>query len=183
VVKGKYHQKIKDTRIADPGWGRKHWATIENAYAQARHFRDQAGPFEQLYLDATYEWLSEVNYAFLVAICDVLGIQTRLSWSMDYRPTGTGPNELILSLCAQAGATEYLSGPSARDYLSVPQFEQQGVALRFVDYDGYPVYQQVHPPFDHHVSVLDVIFNTGPDAPRYLKSFGSAGADSRRGHP
>ena len=38
-----------------------------------------------------------------------------------------------------------------------------------MDYSGYPEYPQLHPPFEHAVTVLDLIFNTGPDAPRYMK--------------
>ena len=47
-----------------------------------------------------------------------------------------------------------------------------------MNYDGYPEYQQLHGGFEHAVSVLDLLFNTGPDALRYLKSTSSAGAAS-----
>ena len=39
-----------------------------------------------------------------------------------------------------------------------------------MDYSGYPEYPQLHPPFEHGVTVLDLIFNTGADAPLYMKS-------------
>jgi hypothetical protein len=38
-----------------------------------------------------------------------------------------------------------------------------------MDYSGYPEYAQGHPPFDHPVSVVDLILNTGPNARKYMK--------------
>ena len=68
-----------------------------------------------------------------------------------------------------AGATDYLSGPSARDYLDEAQFAQAGIRVGFADYSGYPEYPQVHPPFEHGVSMLDLLFCAGPEAVRYMK--------------
>jgi hypothetical protein len=41
-----------------------------------------------------------------------------------------------------------------------------------MDYSGYPEYPQLYPPFVHEVSIIDLIFNTGPNASKYMKSFG-----------
>jgi hypothetical protein len=101
------------------------------------------------------------------AICDVLGIRTRLSWSMDYE-LASGRTERLAGICAQAGADTYISGPAARAYIDPATFEAAHVKLVYFDYAGYPEYAQLHPPFDHHVSVLDLIFNQGPDATRYM---------------
>jgi hypothetical protein len=40
-----------------------------------------------------------------------------------------------------------------------------------MDYSGYPEYRQLYPPFESHVSIIDLIFNEGPDATKYMKSF------------
>ena len=40
-----------------------------------------------------------------------------------------------------------------------------------MDYSGYPEYEQLYGPFEHQVSIVDLILNEGPDAPKYLKSF------------
>ena len=80
-----------------------------------------------------------------------------------------GKTERLLGLCIAAGATTYLSGPAARDYLDTAAFANAGIGVEWMNYDGYPEYPQLFPPFEHAVSVLDLLFNTGPDAPRYLK--------------
>jgi len=40
-----------------------------------------------------------------------------------------------------------------------------------MDYSAYPEYNQLYPPFQHAVSIVDLIFNEGPNATRYMKSF------------
>ena len=170
AAKGQYHQKICDTQISEPGWGATHWRTIEHNYARAPYFELYRPLLEPLYAEGEPS-LSAVNRRFIGAICGILGITTRISWSMDYRPLKEGRTERLVDLCKRAGATEYLSGPSARDYIEPALFEAAGIGLRFYDYAGYPEYPQRFGKFEHGVSVLDLLFNTGPQAPRYMKSF------------
>jgi hypothetical protein len=168
-VKGKFSQSIKDTRIADPGWPQSHWKTIRHNYAHARHFHDYHDVFEELFLGCNEHLLSNVNLRFLSAICGLLDIRTTIRRSMDYAIID-GKTERLVDLCVQAGATEYLSGPSARGYLDERQFRDAGVPVRWMDYANYPEYPQVHPPFDHAVSVIDLILNTGPAARSFMKT-------------
>ena len=70
----------------------------------------------------------------------------------------------MLRICLQAQAKTYISGPAAKDYLDVDIFRNNGVEVQWMEYSGYPEYPQFYPPFDHYVSVLDLIFNVGPNA-------------------
>jgi hypothetical protein len=99
----------------------------------------------------------------------MLGIATPIVDSAQYAAEGAKSNR-ILSLCRSAGASIYLSGPAAKDYLQVEDFEAEGIAVEWMDYEGYREYDQLHPPFVHGVSILDLLFHTGKDAPLYLKS-------------
>lgn len=169
-VKGKYFQKIRETSVSDTSWSGDHWRSIAHSYSRARHFGDYKAWAEELYLGNEETLLSRVNHRFLTAVCRALGITTKISWSMDYELV-EGKTERLVGLCLQAGATEYISGPAARGYIEEEQFRSAGVALRYMDYSGYPEYEQLFPPFEHGVSILDLIFNEGPDATRYMKSF------------
>jgi len=166
-VKGKYHQRIRDVLVSEPGWGRSHWKTLTHSYSRARHFDRYRETFEPIFADESERSLSRINHRFIRVICDILEIDTRVSWSSDYELVD-GASERLVAICKQAGATEYLSGPSARAYLREELFRDAGIEVRYMDYAGYPCYEQLHPPFEHAVSVLDLIFNTGPDAPKYL---------------
>jgi len=89
---------------------------------------------------------------------------------MDYKLM-EGKTERLIDLCKQAGATEYISGPSAKGYIDEELFKAEGIKLQYMDYSGYPEYEQLFPPFEHRVSVIDLILNVGQEAPRYMKSF------------
>ncbi len=170
LVRGKFGQAIKETVISDPNWGRRHWRTITQSYSRAKWLRDYRELFEELYLGGSEKYLSEINFRFIRAICGVLGIRTKITWSMDYELV-EGRTERLVSLCRQAGATEYISGPAAKSYLDEELFRSEKIKLSYMDYSAYPEYNQLYPPFEHHVSVIDLIFNEGPDATRYMKSF------------
>lgn len=169
-TKGRYLQKIKDTTIGDAGWAQRHWKAIACNYASARYFPTYRERLEDLYRVCHERRLSQVNHRFLVALCEMLGIKTKIAWSMDYQPP-EGSTERLVWLCQQAGATGYLSGPAAKAYLDEERFSRAGIAVEYMDYTGYPEYTQLFPPFDHHVSVLDLLLNEGPAAPKFMKSF------------
>jgi hypothetical protein len=169
-VKGKYYQSIRETRASTPGWNIQHWKTILHNYARATHFNAYRGLLEELYLGCEETSISKINYRLISGICAILGITTKLSWSMDYELRGDRTERLV-GLCKQAGATEYISGPSAKSYMDEALFRDEGIQLRYMDYSGYPEYNQLYPPFDHNVSIIDLVLNEGPDARRYMKSF------------
>jgi hypothetical protein len=74
-----------------------------------------------------------------------------------------------VNLCRRAGASEYVSGPAAKPYLDEAAFSSAGVTVSWFDYGPYPDYEQVHPPFDPHVSILDLLFNLGERAPNFVR--------------
>jgi len=168
-VKGKYSQRIADTLAGDPDWPRVHWRTLAHSYSRAPHFGRYSELFESLYLSMSESHLSRINFLFIREVCQLLGIETKLSWSSDYQLVD-GKTERLVELCRQAGASDYLSGPAARDYLDESQFAAVGIRVRWMEYSGYREYPQVYPPFEHGVSVLDLLFNTGPDAAKYMRT-------------
>jgi hypothetical protein len=168
-VKGKYYQKIKEARVNEPDWAKKHWATIMHNYGKARYFRHYREIFENLYLSQKDEFLSKINFQFINTVCRLLGIKTKLSWSMDYELV-EGKTERLLGLCKAAGATNYLSGPSGKGYMDEQLFVQEGISVSFIDY-VYPEYTQLYGPFEHGVTILDLLFNEGPNATRFMMSF------------
>ena len=166
--KGRFEQAIDETTIAEP-WAAKHWTALRLAYARAPYFRALAPQIEALYAAAEAEtMLSQVNRLFIEGLCPLLGIATPLRWSREYPVQGIKTDRL-LSICQAAGATRYLSGPSARAYMEAEKFDSAGIELHFVDYASYPEYPQLHGGFEHGVSVLDLLFNTGPQAQDYMR--------------
>ncbi len=168
-VKGKYEQKINETQVSDPSWGKKHWNSIKHNYQKAAFFKDYAAIFEELYLNPNTSLLSEINYNFIKSINQLLGIDTPIRWSKDFELKGD-KSEKLLHLCQDLNATDYYSGPAAQNYLDSSLFEAHQIQVHWLDYSNYPEYPQLYGDFEHGVSILDLIFNVGASqAPAYMK--------------
>lgn len=162
-------QPIDRVKVAQP-FAAKHWRSIEQSYARAPFFSLYREWLAELYAQAaSLDSLSAVNLLFLKAICEQLGIKTQFLASNEMN-IGGGQTERLVNICRELGACTYLSGPSAKSYLDIGQFTAAGIAVEWMDYANYPEYGQLHGPFSHAVSVLDLTLNTGPEARKYMKS-------------
>lgn len=167
-VKGKFHQKIRETRLGEPAWSEAHWKTLETNYRRSPFFEEIATWLKPSYTLGRYTHLSPLNFDLIKSVCLYLGIDTKITNSCDYTLL-EGKAERLADLCVQAGATEYVSGPAAKDYIDDGYFSEQNLKLTWFDYSGYPEYPQLWGEFTHRVSVIDLLFNCGPDAGRYMK--------------
>lgn len=169
-VKGKYFQKINETKISEKDWGKKHWQTIALNYTKTKYFKEYKDCFEELYLNCDKEYLSEINYKFIATINEILGIKTKIRWSNEFDLV-EGQTEKLLGICKQCDANVYISGPAAKDYFDECLATQENIQVEWMDYSGYPEYNQQFHPFEHGVSILDLIFNEGSNAATFMKSF------------
>ncbi len=159
---------ISEVVLYDHGWQKKHWQTLRQNYSKAPYFDTFREFLDQCFLGATWASLSEMNQHLIRHIStDFLGITTTFSDSRHYAPQGKKLDRL-LDLLIKAGATSYVSGPNARDYIDPARFGEAGIELLYKDYSDYPPYPQLHPPFEHAVSIIDLLCNTGPQASRYI---------------
>jgi hypothetical protein len=167
-VKGKYDQKIKETLIDGSDWAAAHWKSLVLNYRRAPYFDEIATWLEPLYNAETYTHISQLNRRFIEAICNYLGIKTVITNSWDYALLD-GKTERLADLCAQAVGMEYISGPAAKDYVEESIFTDMNIKLTWFDYAGYQQYPQLWGEFTHNVTILDLLFNTGKDAPQYMR--------------
>jgi WbqC-like protein family len=163
-------QRIDETRTTDQSWRLKHWTALSQSYSKAPYFKTCRDKVRETYLGSTETLLSKINFSFITLITELLEIPTQISWSTELG-TIPGKTQRLVDLCQKTGAQEYLSGPAAKGYLDESLFKEAGISVRWMDYSGYPEYSQLHPPFEHAVSIFDLIFNQGPHAANYMKSF------------
>src|ERR1035437_4249749 len=168
IAVGKHYKKINETQITDINWGKSHWSTIKQFYSKAPYFDGYKDVFENYYLNTNELFLSRINYQLIKLINEILSINTKISWSTDYNLID-GKTERLVNLVQQAGGTEYITGPAAKDYLQEDLFKDANIKVSWMDYSGYPEYPQLYPPFEHGVTILDLIFNVGKDATKYMK--------------
>ena len=101
---------------------------------------------------------------------EILSINTEFYDSRDFN-LKSKKSERVKELLVKRNADIYYSGPSAKDYLEEKELEDAGIKVVWMDYSGYLEYIQLFPPFEHNVSILDLIFNEGKNARHFLKSF------------
>ena len=119
-------------------------------------------------LSTSFTQISTLNRRFIEAICSYLGIKTTITYSSDYN-LREGKTERLADLCVQAGGTEYISGPAAKDYVDEKVFADLGLKLTWFEYAGYPEYPQLWGDFTHGVTILDLLFNCGKETPHYMR--------------
>jgi len=147
-------------------WSRRHWLTLQQQCGKAPHFKRYRDLLEQCYARGDTR-LADFTIELTMALARELGLcHPQFIRSSTLGITGAGTGRL-LDILARLKATHYISGPSARGYLDLDKFAAAGITLEFMTYD-YPEYPQLYPPYDPQVSILDLLFMTGPDAPRFI---------------
>lgn len=172
-LKGKYLAPIGEIEVADKDWAEKHWTTIQHAYGKAPHFVKVGKVLGETYADAAdLRRLSDINALFLERLAGLLGIDARLVPSSSVPRTTPDPTERLIEICQGRGATRYLSGPAARNYIKRHFFDDAGISLCYANYSGYPTYDQGMETFEHGVSIIDTLMRCGASARSHLQSAG-----------
>ncbi|PKP07847.1 MAG: hypothetical protein CVU03_09195 [Bacteroidetes bacterium HGW-Bacteroidetes-2] len=161
------NQKIFETNISFNNWSKKHKSTIQTNYGKSTYFKDFKDVIFEVY-DTPLTNLSEINRLFIEKICEICEIKTKIIDSRELKLEGDKVGRLM-DACKKLNATKYISGPAAKNYMNEALFSENNIELEWMDYNNYKEYNQLYPPFEHGVSILDLIFNEGPNARSFLK--------------
>jgi len=160
------HQKINETLTMSTGWERKHITALTLNYSKSPFFQTYKDEIFEIYENFTS--LSNLNVNMIKKICEILMIGTKIIDSSDLCLSGDRNSKLI-DACIKLNATTYISGPSASCYLDTAAFNLNNINVNWMDYSGYLEYPQRFGTFIGNVSILDLIFNIGPNSKNYLK--------------
>jgi hypothetical protein len=164
-------QKIDEVPIDyHQNWAARHIEQLSANYRRAPFFQDYVHQFGGI-IDEPFPSISELNVAVCKWIMQVLDIRTPVRMSRELAISGK-KSERLIDLLTKVGGTTYVSGPSASAYLDLDLFRRHGIRVEYKSYDypEYPQIQMLQTGFSPAVSALDLLFNTGPEARRYLKS-------------
>lgn len=159
---------INQVRINwDKKWNTNHWSTIKQSYGKAPFFK-QYEPLLNEFYQKQPELLADFTIELTVSIARELGIEnTRFMRSSALTGISGNKTDRLINILKHVGATEYISGPSAQDYIESEKFKAADIKLEFMTYDYQP-YKQLYPPYDGQVSILDLMFMTGPEALNHI---------------
>jgi hypothetical protein len=154
-------------------WPRKHLETLRRAYSRAPLFASYL-PLLENFFSRRDELLADFVIALNLALADELAItSTKYIRSSTLNVTGSKTRR-ILEILKLIEGTHYITGPAARSYLDESMLQQEGISVEYMTYE-YPEYEQLYPPFDQHVSILDLLFMKGSEAPEFIWNRADAG--------
>lgn len=165
-----FPQSIDKVTISDPNWWRKHWRAVESSYRRAPGWRDYGDALYSMWQTATYPTLSQANWHCLQFLCRLMEISTPFRRSEEFSICGER-NQRIIAICKACDADRLLNGPSARHHMDENQFVAAGIRVDYADYQAYPPYPQLHGPFEHQVSIIDLLLCCGQNYRDYMLSF------------
>ena len=136
---------IKDIRISDHGnWRHLHWMALQSAYGESpffEYYQDDIRPF----FEQRWDYLVDFNEAISLKMCELIDIQPQMTRSTEFIPE---PIDLT-------------------DYRSAINPKHPAPDADFAPKPYYQVYAPKH-GFLPNLSVLDLLFNMGPESIFYL---------------
>ncbi len=159
---------IKDVRIDwSKPWPKNHLKSLASSYSRAPYFKEYLPLLESMF-ERRDELLADFTIATSILLALALGFtSTRFMRSSELSDIGGQKTDRVINVLKRVGATHYLCGPSASSYMELEKFKAAGITFEYMQYN-YPEYKQLHPPYDPHVSILDLVFMTGKDAGNYF---------------
>lgn len=167
IQKNKFKQSLLEARIDNStSWRRKHLETVRCHYSKAPFF-DLHFPWCEKTYSREWNYLLDLSLETVQYLKGELKIDTPLLRSSELGGLGR-KTERLVSICKLLGATRYLSGDSAKNYISESEFSGQGIGLEYHEYQ-HPEYSQRYEGFVPFMSTLDLLLNCGEKSLSILK--------------
>ncbi len=143
-------------------WKKKHLASIKLNYSKAPFYSKYIDIFEAAYTKE-WEYLVDLDMHFILTLAELFGIDSKkIKMSSVLRPEGD-KNSRLISLCKMFNAGIFYEGAAGKNYIDEAVFKKEGINVAFQDYK-HPVYPQLYGDFISHLSVVDLLFNCGPES-------------------
>jgi hypothetical protein len=130
-------------KVSDHGnWRHLHWNALVTAYSESpffEYYQDDIRPF----YEQRWDYLLDYNEAIRTKICELIDIQPKVTLTGEY------------------------SRSSDNDYREAIRPKHSAPDPDFTPRPYYQVYQQKH-GFLPNLSILDLLFNMGPESIFYL---------------
>lgn len=161
-----FAQSLNKVRLANDGWRTSIQNRLYNSYHQAPYYQPHADELINI-INTDWSSLADLNLALIKHICSQLAIITPARLLSEFEADFGKRSERLINICRRVRADIYLSGQGSRAYLDEDLFHKAGIRVEYQDYT--PIrYPQIHGEFIPNLSIVDLLFNTGPAAREYL---------------
>ena len=149
-------EKINEKKCSDVKWKKKHFQSMTQSYSKCSYWEEHKEALEDLYANSN-EYLNDINISFIKYFISQMGFETELYLASQLEVEGT-KSDLVLSICKELSATEYISGLGSKDYLDLGSFNRHSIEVKFLESIN-PSYKQIHGEFIPDLSLIDMLMN------------------------
>jgi hypothetical protein len=160
-------QLLKDVLIANnESWKKKHLKSIKINYTKAPFFNDYWDDFSDIF-QKDWNKLIDLNLNLIKYFNQKLEIITKTIRSSELQINSSGTKRLV-EICQHVGATTYLSGILGKEYLDEDLFNESGIKIIYENFI-HPIYKQLGNNFLPNMSIIDLLFNEGPNSGELIR--------------
>ncbi len=165
----RFPQKINEVEINNSvNWKKKHLQALITNYSKAPYFKDYITPLEDVFTK-DWELLSEFNIGLLERLREFLNLHDKPAIPASSMVLRDDPTERLIDICKAVGADTYLAGQDGRTYMDLERFRANGITLITQEFK-HPVYPQLYDEFQSHMSIVDLLFNCGPESIKIIEA-------------
>lgn len=167
--KGSRDMTIRDLRINEGTWVKKHVLSIRSRYGKAPYFKECFPVIEEYLMGRKWEWLIDLCLEGHRVLCDLIGLKGEITLSSELGHRGVGRNERLIALCKELKAQRYIATDASEDYIASAHelWSAEGIEVCYQRYEP-PTYEQFGGEFVSHLSVVDALMFTKPEVLSYL---------------
>lgn len=162
-VRFHFPEKINEVAINNTtGWQKKHLQALITNYSRAPYYNSYITIFEDTF-SREWEFISELNIHLIDQLRTALNLDTKptlISSDLDLRDE---PTDRLIDICKAVGADTYLAGQGGANYMDLERFEKNGINV-IIQKFRHPFYTQLFKNFKSHLSIVDLLFNCGPES-------------------
>jgi hypothetical protein len=165
----RFPQKICEVGINNTvNWGRKHLQALRTSYCRAPFFERYIPVFEEV-LNSRWVSIVALNLHLIQCLRELLGIGDKPAVRASRIEASDDPTQRIIDICQALGGDTYLAGQGAAGYMDSERFRQREICVVTQNFQ-HPVYPQLYNGFQDHLSIVDLIFNCGPDSATVIRN-------------
>jgi hypothetical protein len=170
ISKNKFTQKITEVEIDYSNFKiSKFLKTIELAYKKSKYFDLYFDNIKKI-INNEYKFLSQLNIDIIECICEFLNIRKKLTRASFLNlDSSISKIDLLDFICKKKNSNEYISTIGSADYLkNTDKLFHSKANIYYFQYNG-AIYQQPGTIFIPNLSIIDLLFNKGPESIKILR--------------
>lgn len=163
IQKAPLETPINKIHIAPVFQPQKSVKILQSFYSKSPFYAALSPQINEILL-APHQGLNDINLASIKYVLKLLQINKPFYIASELNLKNEDPNGRIIEICTKLGADKYLAGKGGRNYMNLDLFEAANIEIRWQEFlPSKYVYNQINGNFISGLSMLDVLFNIGPE--------------------